>query len=182
MSFQIAVNLFNLLIEFESNLIKFSGTFIPYDPVTDRDAPVRYGILAGTYSDGSPIYVGRGDNTAFLGMNLTSARVSIDPNRPGLYMTTSSGEVFRDTNATFLANHSSIMWIKVNASTSFTHPYAIKWMSGRFPMLFGRVNVSGYTAVGRVTYYCQIMIEFLEKSTFLGSLWQRITWLACLSA
>ena len=97
-------------------------------------------------------------------MSLTSARVSIDPMKPGLYMTTSSGEIFSNQNATFLANHTSIMWIKVTASTAFAHPYALKWMSGNFAMLFGRVTIAGFTVVGRVR------IDFLHIKNLLNIL------------
>lgn len=129
-----------------------SGTFIPYDPVTDRDAPARYGVLAGRNLDGSPIYVGQGDNSQFDEMKPCSARISNDPWEPGLFMTTSNGEFFSDKNAFFLANHSTITWIKVTAWTSFPHPNAIKWMAGKYPMMFGRKVYPDFTAVGRVNF------------------------------
>jgi hypothetical protein len=51
-------------ILYVSDLISFSGTFVPYSPLTDINGPDVDGFSAGTGVDGSAVYVGYGDNSA----------------------------------------------------------------------------------------------------------------------
>lgn len=116
------------------------------------------GVSAGNYSDGFPAYIGRGDNSAYLGMSNCTARISVNPAKSGAFMTNAAGEIFDASSAYFLINHADLLWTNVTASTAFFHPNSMKWMAGKFPMLIGRFNVSGYTVVGRVRNYQRHLI------------------------
>jgi hypothetical protein len=110
-----------------------------------------HGYSAGNDLNANPVYIGKGDNSAYLGMASCPAQISINPVKPGAYrMSTATSETFNDKNAFFLANHPNIVWGLVNASTAWNHPHAIRMMSGNYPVMQARVNVSGMTFVGRV--------------------------------
>lgn len=126
-----------------------------------------YGVSAGTYKDGSPAYLGRGDNSAYSGMTPCAARISTSPTKNGAVMTNNVNETFDATNAYFLVNHADLMWSSVNASTAFLNPNSMKWMSGSYPMLIGRVNISGYTVVGRVRNE-PVPSRILDSSRYLS--------------
>lgn len=126
--------------------------FDSYNPVSYPSVPVNFGVLAGYDANNKPIYVGRGDNTAYLGMNPCVGRVSVDPAKPGVFMMNNNSEVYDATSAVYLVNHVDIYWYSVTGLSAFDKRAAIKFMSGDFPMAIGRVNVSGVIYVGRVHY------------------------------
>jgi hypothetical protein len=124
---------------------------MPFNPQTDLDFVAANGVIAGYNSDGSKVYVGKGDNSGYLGLSSCPARISVDPLKPGAFMTSSSGEVSDNTTPSFLVKHSSVVWGLVNEQTAWNYFYGLKMMTGSYPMMIGRVNISGVTYVGRVS-------------------------------
>jgi hypothetical protein len=109
-----------------------------------------YGFSAGSDSNGNPIYVGKGDNP-YLGLTSCPARISVDPAKPGAFMSSSSGENFDNKNASFLAAHSQTLWASVTESTAWNYKFGIRMMSGNYPVMIAKVNISGVTYIGRVS-------------------------------
>jgi hypothetical protein len=95
--------------------------------------------------------VGKGDNSAYLGLASCPARISVDPLKPGAFMSSDSAEVFDNNTAFFLANHADIRWGLVTERTAWNYFYGFKMKSGKYPVMIGRVNISGVTYVGRVS-------------------------------
>jgi hypothetical protein len=157
------------------NLIsRHQGTFLPFNPITDLTLVTTYGYSAGNNSDGSKIYIGKGDNSAHLGLTSCPARISIDPAKPGAFMSSAAGENFDNKTAYFLASHPNLIWGTVNESTAWNYHYGIRMMSGAYPVMLARVNISGVTYVGRVRDQTQKPYEF--EMRFFNHLYGFVTY------
>lgn len=134
------------------NIACLAGNFLAYNPALYIDDPKIDGVVAGTYYDGSPVYAGRGDNSANGGLKPCGGRISVGPSSPGAYMDATNKENYDGTTSEYLYNHRDLVWMNFSKSSNlFRNAYAVKFMSGVKPMLIGRKTFSNYTQVGYVS-------------------------------
>lgn len=160
-----------LLFWYQNSKHFLKGSFLPYNPSSYLDDPKIDGFIAGTYIDGSRVYVGRGDNSANGGEKPCTARISDDPLKPGAFMEATNQENFDGLTSEYLYNHRDLVWIKLNYSTIlYRNPYAISFVSGSKAMMIARKVFSNYTQIGKVRFLD--FNQFIFKLFFLDSIWK----------
>lgn len=131
------------------------GTFIQYDAFNDQFAPTIDGFLAGTYGDGSDVYVGLGNNSICGGEPFAPCRLKTNDNA-GCYIPSCGLERFDNQNSFYLLNDKNFKWIPVTRDTLKQSSPLIFDIPGVKTLAFGRINstASGvdYTTVGKVIY------------------------------
>ena len=123
---------------------------MPYLPATDINGPAEVGVLVGTYFDGSPNYLGRGDNTLNLNQKPCPARISVNSLKPGAFMQNLNTEVYDNQNAEYLHDHPNMMWFKETGNTAMSNSKAIKFISSTSQMMMARKNFTSFTLVAKV--------------------------------
>lgn len=102
------------------------------------------------------MYVGRGDNSA-NGEKPCTARISVDPLKPGAFMEAKNQENFDDLTSEYLFNHNKLTWIKLTQSADLpNNAYAIKFVSGSKIMMIAKKTFGNYTQVGKVRLWLLI--------------------------
>jgi hypothetical protein len=144
-------------------LLWFSlGTFIPYDPLTNPDAPVGKAFSAGTYLDNTPAYVGAAYLTNCGNQSYIPGRATTSRNLqgPGVYVV--CNEERRETyNVSYLQDNDNLKWVPANQFNASTIPNAIKFKEANSDeFLIGRINLTHVNSTlsfeSVVTNYTQV--------------------------
>lgn len=127
------------------------GTFIQYDIKTDRGGPIIEGLLAGTYIDGSKVYVGHGYNEPCNGQMIAPARIRVDENGPGAYVGRCGKEGYDPDTPYFIQKHPDLEWVKSNSSTFRSIQNAVSIKGGHNLFFFARVTSMdpAYTTIAK---------------------------------
>lgn len=110
--------------------------------MTDPTAPTVDGFVAGTYVDGSTIYVGRGNNTLCNGQSDCPGQIKASNPDAGIYMTCGTGRLTYLTESSYLKNHPKLTWVPSNYYDMKTLPGVLHIESVKFPFWFGRVRLT----------------------------------------
>ncbi|KAG5668982.1 hypothetical protein PVAND_016885 [Polypedilum vanderplanki] len=124
------------------------GTFLPYDPTKDIDAPKRNGFRAGKYWNGMQTFVGAGwTKNAYY----TPGRLMVDPPFAGVWMETGTEEV-DSTTADYLLDHKDLTWVNFTWRSGVKFPDNTVYVNNPFYSYgIGRfVSASGFSFVGKI--------------------------------
>jgi hypothetical protein len=132
------------------------GTLATYDVVNDKTAPIRNGFSAGTYVDGSNVYVGLGDNTACFGETMAPCRLkATDP--AGCYIASCGKELFVSKPAQYVVNHPWLKWVPVTSATVFSTnglTYAARNdLIFKYARIKSSYNGVNYVTIGKGMHY-----------------------------
>jgi hypothetical protein len=138
------------------------GTFIPYDPMTNPDAPVGKAFSAGTYLDNTPAYVGAAYLTNCGNQSYIPGRAttSVNLQGPGVYVVCNDER--RETyNISYLQDNDNLKWVPANQFNASTIPNAIKFKGDNSDeFLIGRINLTHVNSTlsfeNVVTNYTQV--------------------------
>jgi hypothetical protein len=132
-------------------------------------------IIAGTYIDGSPTYVGIGDNTV-CASNQAHCPGRMSVKNPTIFMSCAGGEVRQTTNLMYLVAHPKYVWVPANRTTSSFVPNSLFLSYFRV----GRVNTSAiingvnksFTDVGKIwpgtvgLQYSKLSVNTYESNNY----------------
>ncbi|KAG5666483.1 hypothetical protein PVAND_014510 [Polypedilum vanderplanki] len=154
----------------EECLEKFPcGTFIPYNPLKDKYAPLKNGFKAGQWFDNTDVYVGAGfvkDPSTGVVEKETIGRLSISSSNPGVILE-DSHEVFDNKSCFYLLNHKNLKWI--NYSWVYGKTFPVNFVTTAkiiFQEGVGRYNMSKFVNIGHVMKYSGFLfsVEAEENS------------------
>lgn len=132
------------------------GIFKKYDPINDRSAPEREGVLGGIgYRDKVYQYVGYGNNDfgwACAGQNPCPGYITVNNPNAGVYMSCHTGLKFDNLDGYYLLDHPNLEWVATNSSEMLNVPNAII-LNGTngllWPFMFGRTIYQGEYTLGK---------------------------------
>lgn len=127
------------------------GTFEPFDTDNALFGPSSNGVFSGTYTDGTPMYVGYGDNSAApcSGENKSPGRISVNPASPGGYFTCPTIR-YRKTGNLYLRDHPNLLWVTTISKGMANISTALKVFNSGTNFFFGRVFTNNKTYVGKI--------------------------------
>ena len=132
---------------------KIPGSFAPYDPVFERNAPELYGFAGGVfYEDNSTEYVGYGnyEGTSCSNQSPAPGFILTKPSKAGLYLSCSPTNQFSKCSGIYLYKHPQLRWVATNSVAMMTDPATLK-RNGSFTVhLYGRILYNGFYHVGKV--------------------------------
>jgi hypothetical protein len=131
------------------------GTFIQYSPILKPNDPVGNAFSAGPYLDGTDAYVGTGSAINCGKQTLTPGRATVSGNLqgPGVYIECAGEQRVTET-ATYLLNHTSLVWVPADEHNASTIPniITVKGDDSSFGFAIGRVNLTFWNDTGFPDY------------------------------
>lgn len=160
----------------------FLGSFAPYEPVFELNAPEQYGFAGGVfYEDNSTEYVGYGNfpGSPCSGQSPAPGFILTKPSKPGIYMSCFPGNQYSDQTAIYLYNHPLLRWVPTNNVAMMTDPASLKISGNVWAFLFGRVLYNGFYHVGKIDGTSNVLTLWVTTSTGERSFNTGIEVLAC---
>jgi hypothetical protein len=140
------------------------GTFMNYDAVNDKLAPTVSGFKAGTYADGSSVYVGLGNNTSCNGEKWAPCRLKASDPDAGCYMANCGTERYEKYAVQYLLNHPKLRWVGVTSSTLtstsgifYDNPSVVTF---KFARVSATANGTNYVTIGKSFQYLPTNVNF----------------------
>jgi hypothetical protein len=145
------------------------GTFMNYDAVNNKLAPTVNGFKAGTYADGSSVYVGLGNNSACFAESMAPCRIKPSDPGAGCYIAGCNTERYETTTVQYLLNHPRLRWVGVTSST-LTATSGVTYdvqnvATFKFARIASTANGVNYVTIGKGIQYA------LYNPNFHGAWW-----------
>lgn len=134
--------------------------------------PDIYGFRGGTEYDGSPTYVGYGNNDDCTPkQNPCPGYILLNTEFPSVRMTCSSfnGMTFDSKDSHYLLNHPNLKWVNTNISDLMNIDDALTIESQYWKFMFGRILFRGEYRLGKVqlnNYKRNKMGLYISQSNF----------------
>jgi hypothetical protein len=122
----------------------------------DKTAPIRNGFSAGTYADGSNVYVGLGNNTACFGETMAPCRLkATDP--AGCYIAGCGTERLETKTVQYVVDHPWLKWVPVTSATVFSTNGltndAKNGVTTKYARIKSTYNGVNYVTIGKGFHY-----------------------------